>query len=66
MVLVGVHQRGRGKGRHRRLADREQMRALAGLLADQLEELDQIIDIIVEIEAASDSGTSFASRQSVM
>ena len=50
-ILVRVHQRGRGEGRHRGLAHREQVRPLAGALADQLEELDQIIDVIVEVEA---------------
>ncbi len=35
-----------------RLADRKHMRPLARLGADQLQEFDEIIDIIVEIEAA--------------
>ncbi len=47
-ILIRVHQADRGIGRHRRLAHRQHMRARA----DMLEELDQIIDIVVEIEAA--------------
>ncbi len=47
-ILVGAHQRGGGIAGHRRLADREHVRARA----DMLEELDQIVDIIVEVEAA--------------
>ena len=50
-MLVGVHQRGRGIGRHRRLADRQHVRRCRSV-RKSLEEFDQIVDIIVEVEAA--------------
>ena len=46
-MAVRAHQAGRGISRHRGLADGEHV----GAGADDLEELDQIVDIVVEIEA---------------
>jgi hypothetical protein len=64
-ILVGAHQRVAAKagtaGWHT-----ASMCGRSPVARRSLEELDQIIDIIVEVEAAVDSGTSFASRQSVM
>ena len=51
-ILVGIHQRGRSKGRRRRLADRQHVRPLAPCLANHLKKFNEIIDIIVEIEPA--------------
>ena len=47
-VVVAVHDRGGGEDRHRRLADRHDMRAFA----DMLEEADDVIHIVVEVELA--------------
>ena len=51
--LVGAHHRGRGKRRDRRLAHRQHDAARSPRISPiMLEEVDQIIDIIVEVEAA--------------
>ena len=47
-VLVGLHQRGRGQHRHRRLAHRDDM----GVAAEAMQDADDVVDVVVEIEAA--------------
>ena len=51
-MRVGAHHRHRGIGRYRGLAHRQHVRPRIAVLADKGEELDQIIDIVVEVEAA--------------
>jgi hypothetical protein len=47
-IVVGVHQGGGGQHRHRRLADRHNMR----LAAERMQDGDDVIDVIVEAEHA--------------
>jgi hypothetical protein len=47
-VVLSLHARDRGEHRHRRLADRNHVR----VAAKEMQDRDQIVDVIVEIEAA--------------
>ena len=47
-IVVRLHERDRGHDRHRRLADRDHM----GVAAERVQDRDQVVDVIVEIEAS--------------
>ena len=47
-VVIGLHARDRGEDRDRRLAHRDDMR----VAAEQMQDRDQVVDVIVEIEGA--------------
>ena len=61
-VALRLHQRHRGQHRHGRLAHRHHMR----VRAEFVEHVDDVVDVVVEVEAASPTGTMRASVQSVM
>ena len=47
-IPVGFHQRGGGENRNRRLAHRDDM----GVAAEEMQDADDVVDVVVEIEAA--------------
>ena len=51
-MAIAVHRCGRGIGRDGRLAHRQHMRAGIPLGSDRSQEIGQVVDIVVEVEAA--------------
>ena len=47
-IVVGLHQRDRGKHRHRRLANGDHV----DVAAERMQHRDHVVDIVVEIEPA--------------